>query len=53
MRLGGFGAIGWTSWLAPDRSDPDGYRCDAQFNPADIIRQKRQRRKDKLEGAPA
>lgn len=53
IRLGGFGAVGWTSWLAPDRSRPDGYRCDAQFNPADILRQKRQRRADELEGAPA
>ena len=53
MRLGDFGAIGWTSWLAPDQSDPDSYRCDAQFNPADMMRQKRQKRAAKPEGAPA
>lgn len=53
MKLGSFASIGWTSWLAPDRSDPDAYRCDAQFNPSDILRQKRQRRAERAEGAPA
>ncbi len=43
MRLGGFGQIGWTSWLAPNWGTTEAYRCDARFNPADQIRQRRRR----------
>lgn len=41
MRLGGFGQIGWTSWLAPNWGTTEAYRCDARFHPADQLRQKR------------
>ncbi len=42
MRLGGFGQIGWTTWLAPDWGSTDDYRCDARFHPANQLREKRQ-----------
>ena len=42
MRLGTFGNIGWTSWVAPNWASTDAYRCDARFHPADQLRQRRQ-----------
>ena len=41
MRLGGFGQIGWTSWLAPNWGSTEAYRCDARFHPANQLRQRR------------
>jgi type VI secretion system protein ImpH len=35
MRLGKSGQIGWTSWMAPNWSASDPYRCDARFHPAE------------------
>ena len=35
MRLGRFGQLGWTSWMAPNWSTKDAYRCDARFHPAE------------------
>jgi type VI secretion system protein ImpH len=40
-RLGSFGQIGWTSWLAPNWASTEAWRSDARFNPAEQIRQKR------------
>jgi type VI secretion system protein ImpH len=41
-RLGGFGQIGWTTWLAPNWATTEAWRCDARFNPAEQLRQRRQ-----------
>ena len=41
-RLGNFGQLGWTSWMAPNWAATEAYRCDARFHPADRLRQKRQ-----------
>lgn len=41
MRLGGFGQLGWTSWMAPDWTTTEAYRCDARFHPAERMEQKR------------
>ena len=35
--LGNFGALGWTSWMAPNYKDGS-YRCDARFHPAERFR---------------
>ena len=43
MRLGSFGQIGWTTWLAPNWASTDSYRCDARFHPASRLREKRLR----------
>ncbi len=37
VRLGRFGQLGWTSWMAPNWSQTErAYRCDARFHPAEI-----------------
>ncbi len=41
MRLGTFGQLGWTSWMAPNWTDTDPYRRDARFHPAERMRHKR------------
>jgi type VI secretion system protein ImpH len=42
VRLGGFGNLGWTSWMAPNWGESAGaLRRDARFHPADRMRQKR------------
>lgn len=45
MRLGKFGALGWTTWLNP-KIDPEdkNERCDARFNLAERIRALRERK---------
>ncbi|WP_395697040.1 type VI secretion system baseplate subunit TssG [Methylocella sp.] len=40
-RLGRAGALGWTSWVAPDWTRADGIRADARFSPAERMRQAR------------
>src|SRR5262245_18705292 len=46
-KLGSFGQLGWTTWMAPEWVGLEHpYRCDARFHPADIFRQKRRRRRD-------
>jgi type VI secretion system protein ImpH len=46
-KLGSFGQIGWTTWMAPEWVGLERpYRCDARFHPADILREKRKRRGD-------
>jgi type VI secretion system protein ImpH len=47
VKLAGFGQIGWTSWMSPEWVGLERpYRCDARFHPAEILRQKRTRRRD-------
>jgi type VI secretion system protein ImpH len=42
-RIGTFGQLGWTTWMAPAwaRSD-EAYRTDARFHPAEILKQRRE-----------
>ena len=35
--LGGFGALGWTSWMAPNYP-ANSFRCDARFRPVERFR---------------
>ena len=42
VRLGTFGQLGWTTWIAPDWSQSDqAFRCDARFHTADRMKQAR------------
>ena len=41
VRLGQFGQLGWTSWMAPNWTLDQEYRRDARFHPADRMRRKR------------
>lgn len=50
MRLGRFGQLGWTSWMAPDWTTTEAYRRDARFHPAERMERKRQRRPAASEG---
>jgi type VI secretion system protein ImpH len=45
LRLGQFGQLGWTSWMAPDWSTTQAYRHDARFHPAERMEQKRRMRR--------
>jgi type VI secretion system protein ImpH len=40
-RLGSFGQIGWTSWMSPNWTSKEEYRCDARFHPAECVQRKR------------
>jgi type VI secretion system protein ImpH len=42
-RIGKFGQLGWTSWMAPNWTSVEAYRRDARFHPAERMRQKRMR----------
>lgn len=44
VRLGSFGQLGWTSWMAPNWTLSASYRRDARFHPAERMRVKRTRR---------
>lgn len=45
IRLGRFGQLGYTSWLAPDWATTDeSMRCDARFHPAERQRHRRKHR---------
>lgn len=39
-RLGSFGQIGWTTWMAPNWSGMDVFRCDSRFHPAERVDRK-------------
>ncbi len=39
-RLGSFGQIGWTTWMSPNWSSKDAYRCDSRFHPAERVKRK-------------
>jgi type VI secretion system protein ImpH len=42
VRLGGFGQLGWTTWVAPKWTEDDTtMRRDARFHPAERMKQKR------------
>ena len=41
IRLGRFGQLGWTSWMAPNWTSSEAYRRDARFHPADRMTLKR------------
>jgi type VI secretion system protein ImpH len=41
VRLGRFGQLGWTSWMAPNWTLSEAYRRDARFHPAERMRHKR------------
>jgi len=41
VRLGQFGQLGWTTWMAPNWTSRDAYRSDARFHPAEHMRHKR------------
>jgi type VI secretion system protein ImpH len=43
VRLGTFGQLGWTSWMAPNWTSMEAYRRDAKFYPAERMRHKRER----------
>jgi len=44
VRIGSFGQLGWTTWMAPSWAKTDeAYRTDARFHPADILKQRRSR----------
>jgi type VI secretion system protein ImpH len=41
IRLGKFGQLGWTTWMAPNWTSVEAYRRDARFHPAERMRQRR------------
>jgi type VI secretion system protein ImpH len=43
IRLGRFGQLGWTTWMAPNWTSLEEYRRDARFHPAERMRHKRRR----------
>jgi type VI secretion system protein ImpH len=43
VKLGKSGALGWTTWVAPDWAAAEAYRADARFHPAERMRAKRAR----------
>jgi type VI secretion system protein ImpH len=38
IRIGSFGQLGWTTWMAPNWTATDEYRRDARFHPAERVR---------------
>ena len=40
-RLGQFGQLGWTTWMAPNWTSTEAYRKDARFHPAEHMKLKR------------
>jgi type VI secretion system protein ImpH len=51
IRIGSFGQLGWTTWMAPNWASTDAYRRDARFHPAERIRQKRKAKEAGVEGS--
>jgi type VI secretion system protein ImpH len=43
IRVGKFGQLGWTTWMAPNWTSMEAYRRDARFHPAERMRYKRER----------
>jgi type VI secretion system protein ImpH len=41
IRLGRFGQLGWTTWMAPNWTSKEFYRQEARFHPAERMRIKR------------
>jgi type VI secretion system protein ImpH len=50
LRLGHFGQLGWTTWMAPDWTTTEEYRRDARFHPAERMERKRRIRQAGSEG---
>jgi type VI secretion system protein ImpH len=50
VRLGQFGQLGWTTWMAPDWTTTEEYRRDARFHPAERMERKRRMRQASNEG---
>jgi type VI secretion system protein ImpH len=50
IRLGQFGQLGWTTWMAPDWTTTEAYRRDARFHPAERMERKRRMRQTRSEG---
>lgn len=50
VRLGHFGQLGWTTWMAPDWTTTEEYRRDARFHPAERMERKRRMRQAGSEG---
>ena len=50
IRLGRFGQLGWTTWMAPDWTTKEAYRRDARFHPAERMERKRRLRLAGKEG---
>ena len=48
IRIGQFGQLGWTTWMAPNWASSDQYRRDARFHPAERVRYKRCRREQRV-----
>jgi type VI secretion system protein ImpH len=48
VKLGQSGALGWTTWMAPDWASDETYRRDARFSPAERMREKRAKAKRKI-----
>jgi type VI secretion system protein ImpH len=44
IRIGRFGQLGWTTWMAPNWTSMEAYRRDARFHPAERMKHKRRRR---------
>jgi type VI secretion system protein ImpH len=49
VKLGKSGALGWTTWVAPDWAATDAYRADARFHPAERMRAKRAKQTRSIE----
>jgi type VI secretion system protein ImpH len=45
VRVGQFGQLGWTTWMAPNWTSTDRYRRDARFHATERLRHKRAARK--------
>lgn len=50
LRLGHFGQLGWTTWMAPDWTTTEEYRRDARFHPAERMERKKRMRQAGSEG---
>jgi type VI secretion system protein ImpH len=37
-QLGSFGQLGWTTWMSPNWSSTDPYRCDSRFHPSERVK---------------
>jgi len=48
VRLGRFGQLGWTSWMAPNWTSKEVYRQDARFHPAERMKIKREQVQNKF-----
>jgi type VI secretion system protein ImpH len=48
IRLGRFGQLGWTTWMAPNWTATEEYRRDARFHPAERMKHKRMRQSQPL-----